>query len=294
MRYEIVNLNFSRRKLDDKVKERVNNLLRRTNAFLKKYDSVFALSKLLITIQQNLKNYFENLFYIGPIRKSPERYYPILGEIAKDVGLRGEFVPQLLKMIKEKIQYKEFNEKINFWLKKFEMVSKVIIGKYAKIPELISIICEEYFSGVQTNLYDMGFGTSQVLPIIIEGFFISKNSVLLIEQPEIHLHPKAQSTLGDLFIEIAAENKILVIETHSEHLIQRIQRRIAEGTISNEDVAFYYIEMSEEGSKIQNLIINEDGYIENIPDGFFDEDYKEAYTHLTTVLEKKVSKNKSQ
>ena len=293
LRYEIGRPYLPRRKLDDNVKEKVNKLIRRINAFLRKRDSVYALFILLRTIQQNLEKYFENLFYIGPLRKSPERYYPILGEIAKDVGLRGEFVPQILKMIKEKTQYKEFNEKINFWLKKFEMVSKIIIGKYPEIPELISIFCEEYFSGVKTNLYDMGFGTSQVLPIIIEGFFISENSVLLIEQPEIHLHPKAQATLGDLFIEIAAENKILVIETHSEHLIQRIQRRIAEGTITNDDVAFYYIEMSEEGSKIQNLIINEDGYIENIPDGFFDEDYKEAYTHLTTVLEKKVSKNKS-
>ena len=287
LRFEISRPYFLRRKLEDNIKEKVKNLIRRIDAFLRKRDSVYALFILLSTIQQNLEKYFENLFYIGPIRRSPERYYPILGELAKDVGLRGEFVPQLLKMIKEKTQYKEFNEKINFWFNKFEMVSKIIIGKFPKTPGLISIICEEYYSGVKTNLIDMGFGTSQVLPIIIEGFFITENSVLLIEQPEIHLHPKAQATLGDLFIEIAAENKILVIETHSEHLIRRIQRRIAENKISHKDVIFYYVTIGKDGSQLQRLEIDEEGYIENIPEGFFDEDYKEASEHLRIIAEKK-------
>jgi len=287
LRYELAEPYFPHIKPGDNVDVKVKSLIRRTNAFLNKFDSVFALSRLLTTIQQNFKEYFQNLFYIGPLRESPERYYPILGEIAKDVGFRGEYVPQLLKMIKEKTQYNEFNEKINYWLKNFEMVSKVIIGKYKEIPELISIICEEYFSGVQTNLNDMGFGTSQVLPIIIEGFLILPNSVLIVEQPEIHLHPKAQSTLGDLFIEIAKDDKILIIETHSEHLIRRIQRRIAENEISNDEVIFYYVTMNNEGSQLQKLDLNEDGYIKEIPDGFFEEDYKEVFKHLMSVAKKK-------
>lgn len=245
-------------------------------------------------LKDNIDLNFNQLYYIGPLRNFPERYYSVIGETAEDVGFKGEFTPYLIKESIEKESLKKIFHNINSWLNKFEMAKSTNIKQYEEIQEFLSIIFEEYFSGVNVNLTDMGVGTSQILPIIIEGFFIKENSVLLIEQPEIHLHPKAQATLGDLFIEIAAENKILVIETHSEYLIQRIQRRIAEGIITNEDVAFYYVEMSEEGSKIQNLIINEDGYIENIPDGFFDEDYKEAYKHIKTVLKKKISKNKLQ
>lgn len=237
--------------------------------------------------QTDFLNYFENLYYIGPLRKVPQRYYSVIGESAKDVGFKGEFTPHVLKKLLEKTYSKDFIEKIKYWLNQFEMAKETDIKSYEEITELISIICKEYFSGVKVNISDMGFGTSQVLPIIIEGYIIEENSVLIIEQPEIHLHPKAQAILGDLFINIAKENKILIIETHSEHLIQRIQRRIAENEISNNDVIFYYVTMGKEGSILKKLEIDEDGYIKEIPEGFFDEDFKEAYEHIKTIIKKK-------
>ena len=260
------------------------------NEFVNFINIIRNISTLLKNLKESLSKFFTNEFYIGPLRVSPKRYYSVIGEIAKDVGFRGEFLPQLLKMIKEETQYAEFNKKINFWIKNFEMGTNVEIRKFQEIPELISIICKEYYSGFEANLSDMGIGTSQVLPIIIEGFLINPNSVLIIEQPEIHLHPKAQSVLGDLLIEIAKENKILIIETHSEHLIRRIQRKVAEDEISNEDVVFYYVTMSNDGSQLQKLDLNEDGYIKEIPDGFFEEDYKEVFNHLMSIARKKEQK----
>ena len=276
----------------------IKNFSELNSSFIKTYEKFTKLTNLILNIRTFLKAikrsliyYYNNSFYIGPIRESPKRYYPIIDEIARDVGFKGEYTPQLLKMIKEKIQYEEFSDKINFWLKNFEMSTDVEIRKYKEIPELISIICKEYYSGVESNIKDMGIGTSQVLPIIIEGFLIEPNSVLIIEQPEIHLHPKAQSTLGDLLVEIAKENKTLIIETHSEHLIRRIQRKIAENEISNQDVFFYYINIGEDGSKLQKLELNEDGYIKKVPDGFFPKDYEDVFGHLMTLAIKKEKKN---
>lgn len=243
----------------------------------------------LYLLKNSLISYFKDLYYIGPLRNIPERYYSILGEMAKDVGFKGEYVPYILKQSQENKELKKIINKVAYWLEQFEMAKETDIKRYKEI-EFISILFKEYFSGLKVNITDMGVGTSQILPIIIEGFIINEGSVLLIEQPEIHLHPKAQSILGDLFIDIMKEDKYLIIETHSEHLMQRIQRRIAECEISKEDVNFYYITMSKDGSIIKKITLNDNGIFENIPDGFFDDDYKEAYEHLKVILNKKNNK----
>ncbi len=242
--------------------------------------------------ETNIDNFFENLYYIGPLRNFPQRYYPIIGELASDVGFKGEFTPHILKESSGKEEKDDLLDKIKVWLNKFEMASNIDIKEYKEIQEFISLIFYEFYSGLQVNLTDMGVGTSQVLPIIIEGFLIDEESLLLVEQPEIHLHPKAQATLGDLFIELANENKTLLIETHSEHLFQRIQRRIAEGIISSDDIAFYYVNMGEEGTNFKMLNLDQYGYIQNMPKGFFSEDFEEAYEHIKAVNEKKKMKNK--
>lgn len=258
------------------------------NIYKELRDVEFTLNRL----REGFSTYWERIYYIGPLREYPKRYYPIIGESAEDIGFKGEFLPYLLKKSKEKLDFwdyrlKGLNKWVLDWLIRFEMANEIDIKRYKEINELISIFCLEYFSGVKVNISDMGFGTSQVLPIIVEGFSIERDALLLIEQPEIHLHPKAQSILGDLFIEIANEDKTLIIETHSEHLIRRIQRRIAENKISNKDVIFYYVTIGKEGSQLQRLEIDEEGYIENIPEGFFDEDYKEASEHLRIIAKKK-------
>lgn len=262
----------------------LKNFLNELNELEKKYDNI---SNFFQNFNNSITSFFYELYYIGPLRSFPQRYYPVLGEVARDVGFKGEFLPQILKETREKEKQDKLFNKINKWLKKFEMASHTDIKKYDEIKEFISIMFNEYFSGVRVNITDMGMGTSQVLPVIIEGFIIDENSTFLVEQPEIHLHPKAQAVLGDLFIEIANENKTLIIETHSEHLIQRIQRRVAEGIISSNDIAFYFVTMGEEGSILKKLSLDEDGYIINIPDGFFAEDFNETYEHLKAVIKKK-------
>ncbi len=142
---------------------------------------------------------------------------------------------------------------------------------------------------VWTALQDVGVGTSQSLPIIIEAF-AQHEKLIAIEQPELHLHPRLQAELGDVFIESAlGENKnTFLLETHSEHLLLRIMRRMrqtAEGTlpegfppVSPEDVALLFVSPGLEGSVVQDIGLNERGeLIKAWPGGFFEESFNEMF-----------------
>jgi predicted ATPase len=140
------------------------------------------------------------------------------------------------------------------------------------------------------DITDVGFGISQILPIIVQGFWSVKNSLTMIEQPEIHLHPKMQADLADLFIDITGiekplyeKNKLelpkkhLLIETHSEYLLKRLRRRISEGKISANDVAIYFVEPQKNdniSAKIKEIEISEDGTFD-WPHDFYEGELKE-------------------
>lgn len=139
------------------------------------------------------------------------------------------------------------------------------------------------------SLRDVGVGVSQVLPVIVSALG-EKKKTIAIEQPELHIHPALQAELGDLFIESAlGENQnCCILETHSEHLILRILRRIRETTrgklpegvrgLSAEDVSVLYIESGEGGAEIRELRINEQGrFIDDWPNGFFEERFNEEF-----------------
>ena len=149
----------------------------------------------------------------------------------------------------------------------------------------------------EVSLQDVGVGISQVLPVVLHAFG-EKGKIIAIEQPEIHIHPALQSELGDVFIESSlGENKnTFLLETHSEHLILRLLRRIRETTegdfsswseslkracpdgIKPEDVAVLYIQPGEEGSEIIELPVTEDGdFSRPWPGGFFAERSKELF-----------------
>ncbi|MBI5194267.1 MAG: AAA family ATPase [Nitrospirae bacterium] len=135
---------------------------------------------------------------------------------------------------------------------------------------------------------DVGIGISQVLPVLV-GAYASKNKIIAIEQPEIHLHPALQAEMGDVFIESAlGKNKnTFILETHSEHLILRILRRIRETSrgkndktaqIRPENVTLLYVGASQQGSSVQELRINEDGrLLDHCPGGFFEEGFEELF-----------------
>ena len=148
--------------------------------------------------------------------------------------------------------------------------------------------------GSEVLITDVGFGVSQVLPVLVQCFYVPPNSTILFEQPEIHLHPSVQSHLADLFIEAIhareegnPRNTQLIVESHSEHLIRRLQRRIAEEELKPEEVAIYFVSQKKGVSKIEALQIDEFGNISNWPENFFGNEFEDVSAMALKTIDRK-------
>jgi predicted ATPase len=229
------------------------------------------------------------LFYLGPLREFPQRSYVISGQAPSDVGVRGERSAEVLWFAsRTKKQRQQMLENINRWVKEFGIAKEVRLQRLGKSNQY-QVLFVDAATDLPVNIADVGFGASQLLPIIVQGFYAPSGSVMLIEQPEIHLHPKAQATLGDLLMEVVkAGDRQIIVETHSEHLLARIQRRIAEQKFSHEQVAIYYFEPTPDGTKIHRLELDEYGQlVEPIPEGFFEEGWREALAQIVAIGKRK-------
>jgi hypothetical protein len=235
---------------------------------------------------RQISEYFFNfsLHYIGPLRVAPERFYTVKGEKPQQVGKSGEKAIDILWISHLKgIREKELEIKTINWFRKFGFANDIELHDISN-RNYYSVIVTDPNTGHKVNLADIGFGASQTIPIIIQSFYAPQNSTILIEQPEIHLHPRAQLTLGDLFVSAVNESpRTFIIETHSEHLLSRVCRNIAEKKIKKEDVAIYYFNPTGEGTKIQRVTLNDNGQYEDFPKGFFEEDIDEAFEHLKAI-----------
>jgi predicted ATPase len=123
----------------------------------------------------------------------------------------------------------------------------------------------------------VGVGVSQVLPIVAQ-LALGSNDTVLLEQPELHLHPKAQADLGDLLVESVGLGKQVIAETHSEHLLLRVLRRIRQGTLAPGDVSVLYVDAGDSGSSVQELRLDSRGeFLDEWPNGFFEERIDELF-----------------
>jgi len=235
--------------------------------------SLFQLQRLLI----------DKTYYIGPLREYPHRYYIASGEYPRDVGLRGEYTVEVI--YSDFKRREQLYEKLKFWMRKMDIAKDMRLKSIAEGIYALTILDPK--QKIEINITDIGFGASQLLPIIVEGIYARPGSILLIEQPEIHLHPKLQAILADFLIEVAKEGKQIIIETHSEHILLRLRRRIAEEKITNKDVAIYYFELAEHGTEITNISVDEYGTLESLPKGFFEEDIIDTYELLMAAARRK-------
>ena len=236
------------------------------------------------------KEYYEavgSVSYLGPLRSHPARHYLVSGGIKDSVGVRGENTPQVIFG-----QRRQIERTINWWFDKFEIPHQLRVKSVGNevTGQIVVLTLVDRRNRVPVAPSDVGFGIGQLLPIIVEGL-VSKARVLCVEQPEIHLHPKLQAHVADLLIETAGlgsfvphqpnsdqSNNQWVIESHSEALMLRFQRRIREGMISPADVSVLYVEPTKDGSRILQLKLDESGaFQDEWPGGFFEETYVEAF-----------------
>ena len=250
-----------------------------------------------------VEHLLENIYYLGPLREPPRRMYSWSGDTPSDVGQNGEYtIPALLAATaaKRKLNhgpkrhYHLFDQFIATWLKDMGMIYSFDVAQLAAGRKDYEVLVRVNRNSPEVKLTDVGFGVSQVLPALVEAFYAPKNSVIWMEQPEIHLHPSVQANLADVFISAiqASEDGIprnvqLIVESHSEHLLTRLQRRIAEGVISVNDVAIYFVQHGRAGAQIEPLTVNEYGEIANWPENFFGNELEEIGKRTLAALQRK-------
>ncbi len=221
--------------------------------------------------------------YLGPLRSAPQRLYKLSNEnddSAGITGIQGGLSADAL------YHSEEVRDAVNDWFERFEIpyeLSVINLGEAFLAGEHITVALTDKRTDTQVTLTDVGYGINQLLPVIIEGVASQEGSILCVEQPEIHLHPRLQANIADLMIDTIADEwgkrKQWIVETHSELLITRLQRRIREGKIKSEDISVLYVDPDDEhceGSAIIKLRLDENGdFIDHWPHGFFDEAFNE-------------------
>ena len=221
---------------------------------------------------------FEGLKYIAPIRERIPRF-GVMGTMpSSELSPSGENLMRVLATSESiRVRKKTLIHELNYWLNtRFRLLRNVRMVDVDRAGTLKAIVADDVKGAKGINLAFTGCGISQLVPIIVQTVLMNDSECLLVEQPEIHLHPSAQADLADLFIENAKYNKQFIIETHSEHLLLRLRRRIAEGRIKSENVRVFAVEKKGTNTTIRRLDLKSDGHFEEWPKGFFEEGYKEA------------------
>jgi hypothetical protein len=260
-----------------------------------------------------LNTFFSSfLKYLGPLRDSPKPLYPIAQIAPCDVGLRGEHTASILELYKNKqisyIPSANFKEPIidrktvnrtleaavTDWLQYLGIASSVHSIDQGKLGHELKVKLPNSVS--KQDLTHVGVGVSQVLPILVMCFLADTDSTLVFEQPELHLHPKVQTLLGDFFLSIALCNKQCIVETHSEYFIDRLRFRIAATPHENElnsKTKIYFVEKPLQWSAFREVVINEYGAISDWPKGFFDQSQQQAEDILrAAAMKRKESRKK--
>ncbi|NIY98553.1 MAG: DUF3696 domain-containing protein [Oceanospirillaceae bacterium] len=247
----------------------------------------------------------DDLYYLGPLRSPPRRVYQWSGDSPPDVGQEGETaIAALLSATSEKRMLNRrwkkprsrFDEFIASWLVDLGVISNFRVKAVAKGRKEYEVLVKTQPKAPEVKLTDVGFGVSQVLPALVQAFYSPKGSTVWMEQPEIHLHPKAQSVLADAFISATQsyEDGVprgtqLIIETHSEHFLNRLQRRVAEGVIKKEDVAVYFVKNKTGAAALEALELDEDGEILNWPENFFGDEMEDIAARTLAAINRRSS-----
>jgi predicted ATPase len=231
------------------------------------------------------ENLLSSIAYLGPLRNHPQRTYQWSGDTPEGVGQTGEAtVAAILAAANEgrmlnrgpKRTKQAFTPFIASWLKDLGVIQSFTVTAVAEGRKEYEVLVKTHEGAPEVKITDVGFGVSQVLPALVQSFYCPPHSTVWMEQPEIHLHPQVQAELADVFISAikARENGKprdvqLIVESHSEHLLNRLQRRIAEGVLTPDDVAIYFCRRSGSSTELEPLRLNLFGEIENWPDNFF-------------------------
>lgn len=274
------------------------------NEFETNFPIANMISRSILSAKNAIQESFSNLFYIGPLREEPSRRYISETEYL-EIGNRGEFAPFILATEGEKkvSPYYFLDKETGKWECKSGDTLRVAVNRWLNLmgisegcnlksdKEIIRLYLSTIADkNIKVTLADVGFGVSQILPILVEGLRIKPGQTLILEQPEIHLHPKLQMQLADFFISMILSGKNVLLETHSDHIINRIARRVIEDEndriVSKSNILFF--EQGYEGSTIKEIEIDPLRGVINWPKGFFDQSTDEK----SIIIEESIKKRR--
>ncbi len=249
------------------------------------------LEKLCGEMSDALHSWLSRSTYLGPQRAYPERFQFSRTNAAPDEPILGDGANVLDLLASDP----EARELTNRYLQSFGMGYRVEVlfdfGELAAglwgpaeralaargiADRAIVRLIDTRTDDTDVDVRDVGFGVSQSLPVIVAC--CRKRGTVMVEQPELHLHPRLQAQLGDLFLDAKNRGNQVIAETHSQHLILRLQRHIRERRLAPEDLSVVYVERGVGGSEAIPLRMDERGdFIDDWPGGFFEETYRELF-----------------
>lgn len=237
-----------------------------------------AKGELIKSIGPALLDELGRIIYLGPVRRLAQRDYVWAGRMPAHIGDDGaKAVDALIASGVARQAAKKRNqpapaeaqlfEQTIRWLKDMNLADGLSIralGNSARYELLIE-------NGDQaSNLKDVGVGVSQVIPVIVAALFAQPGHIVIVEEPESHLHPLAQSKLAELLAQVSKERNVqFIVETHSEHLFRRMQTLIAKQQITLKDAAMYFVERDGKAARMRPLELDDFGRVKNWPEGFF-------------------------
>ncbi len=247
--------------------------------------------------------------YLGPLRYSPlAELPPYRSRYADGIGVRGEYTAEILNLMKnKKVQFipplfssptsggeKEqvtlaLSDAVAEWLKYLE-IAKDTQSEDMGVHGYAIRVHDDGSGGNYFSLHHVGVGVSQLLPVLVMGLLAKPGDILLLEQPELHLHPKAQSQLADFFLSLIDRDVQVIIETHSEHLVDRLRYHIAasdDDSPRNKDIRIYYAEKPQSVTTFTEVGVDEFGILESWPKGFFDESTDQIPKMMAASIEKR-------
>ena len=227
------------------------------------------------------------MYYVGPLRAPPQRRYVWVGQQPDHVGQEGEHTVQAILAAekrgdrisrgrgKRKATLEEYTA---HWLRDLGLIQEFHVVPISEDRRVFEVRVRKSSNpkSAEVLITDVGFGVSQVLPVLVQCFYVPEGSTVVFEQPDIHLHPSVQAGLADVFIDAWKKRGVqIIVESHSEHLLRRLQRRIAEEGIPQDDVGLFFCSAGDRASRLMPLELDTYGNISNWPKEFFRDQFDE-------------------
>lgn len=243
---------------------------------------------------------YDSVHYLGPLREDPSpSYRPGQSGGVATLGVKGEFTVAALDMYgAQRIRaplpgggetVMTLKEAVNRWAGAFGLAREISTHDKGRVGLELELL--DVQTGESRDLTNVGVGVSQLLPVIVMCLLAQPGELVLLEQPELHLHPAPQQVLGDFLLGIIDTGRQVIVETHSEYLINRLRLRMAEDDYETvtEAIQLLYAKRTNGETRFEAMRANRFGTFEEWPEGFFDQAPRESEAILRAAAQKRRS-----